>query len=134
MSFAKWMTLASLAYATCEFLLLALVGIAARATIRSLWLPYLLLLGCWAVFAPLVYWVNCSHNSTKTYARLFASIASVYISCVGLAIAYSVVTLGMVSRGIVLSYFVPSIIPGAIIVWVTVYVIGLSRAETSKVH
>ena len=67
-SFVKWMTLASLAYAICEFLLLALVGIAIRATIRSLWLPYLLLLGCWAVFAPLVYWVNGSHNSTKTYA------------------------------------------------------------------
>lgn len=128
------MTLASLAYAICEFLLLALVGIAIRATIRSLWLPYLLLLGCWAVFAPLVYWVNGSHNSTKTYAGLFASIVSVYVSCVALAMAYSVVRLAIVSRGIVLSYFVPSIIPGGIIVWVTVYVIGLSRAETSKVH
>jgi len=129
MSFVKWMTLASLSYAACESLLLALVGAATRLSVRSLWLPYLLLLACWAVFAPLIYWVNRSYSNPKAYARNFASIVSVYVFCAVSAVAFSVVRLGIFSRAIILSYFVPSIFLGVGICWMTVYAIGLYRPQ-----
>jgi hypothetical protein len=111
--------------ATYSAIVAAFVGLACLAfalSLRSLMLPFMILLGCGLLLSVFVYWVRQSYSRPKTCAIRFALVVFFYLQIFALAIGFGAVKVGILSLPAALEYYTPLLLPGAAISSVVVYV------------
>ena len=131
-TFWKWISLFLAAYAVGHGFLLALAGLVLNLRIRSLLLPYLLLLWCGFVCAVLTYWARQSYGRPKSGAVRLALAVFLYMNLYMGALLVSVVKLGVLSRGNALYGYAPYILPGSALGSLGVYVTVRWRLEATN--
>jgi hypothetical protein len=132
MNLGRWTFVFFITYAVLETVFVGLAGLALNLSLRSLLLPYLMLLFCALVLAPLVHWALQSRDQPKSCAFRFALVIFVYLQLFSLAVAFNVVRLGIVSQAIILDDAAPCILVGSVITSVVVYVTARRRLEVVK--
>ncbi len=132
MSFAKWTSIFFVTYAACEAAFVTLTGIALHLSFRSLVMPYLILLCCPLVIAPLIYWARLSYDRPKAFAIRFASSIFVGAFLLMSGLAFDAVKLGIISTNTVLNNFAPYFVPGAAIPSLMLYVAIRKKRESEQ--
>src|SRR6185312_1847615 len=129
MSFVKWTSIYFAGWAACQAVFLALVALILDVRIRSLGVPYLLLLWCGYVGAVLIYWARQSYERPKSGAIRFAVAIFGYLTLYMGILVFSAYRLHLLSLGAALYDYGPDIVPGAALGSIVVYVMARRRLE-----
>lgn len=132
MNLGRWIFVFFITYAVLETVFVGLAGLALNISVRRLLLPYLMLLFCALVLAPLIHWVLQSRNQPKSCALRFALVIFFYLQLFSLVVAFNVLRLGIVSQAIILDDTAPCILVGSVITSVVVYVTARRRLEVAR--
>jgi hypothetical protein len=119
--FWKWISLFLAPYGLGHAVLIFLVGSALGFSVRSLLLPYLLLLGCGCVGGAAIYWARQSYGEPKSGARRFASAIFFFLNLYLTALTFSALNLHLLSREAAIYDYGPYILPVAVISSIAVY-------------
>jgi hypothetical protein len=128
-TFWRWTSLFLASYGVGQGILVALAGLALSLRTRSLLLPYLLLLWCGFVGAPLIYWARQSYDRPKSGAMRFALAIFLFLNVYMGVLLFSAVKLAMLSTSSALSDYAPYILPTSALGSVAVYVMARRRLE-----
>jgi hypothetical protein len=129
MSIGRWTLVFFITYAALETVFVGLAGLALNISVRSLLLPYLILLFCALALGPPVRWALQARNQPRSCARRFALVVFFYLQLFSLVVSLSVIKLGIVSRTIILDDTAPCILAGSLITSGVVYVSTRRRLE-----
>ena len=129
MSFVKWTSIYFAGWAACQAVFLALVALILDVRIRSLGVPYLLLLWCGYVGAVLIYWARQSYERPKFGAIRFAVAIFGYLTLYMGVLVFSAYRLRLLSLEAALYDYGPYILPGAALTSIVVYVMARRRLE-----
>ena len=132
MSLARWIFTFFITYAVLEAVFVGLAGVALNIPVRSLLVPYLMLLFCVLVLAPLVRWSLGSRNQPRSCALRFALVIFLYLQLFSLVVAFNVVRLGIMSQAIILGDAAPCVLVGSVITSVVVYATARRQLEVAK--
>lgn len=119
--FWKWIALFLAPYGIGHAVLVFLVGSTLGFSIRSLLLPYLLLLGCGCVVGATIYWARQSYGEPKSGARRFALAIFFFLDLYLTALTFSALNLHLLSREAAIYDYGPYILPVAALASISVY-------------
>lgn len=106
-NFGRWILLILFSNAVGCAIFIALAGMVLNLTIHQLWQPYLALVECGFVLAPLLYWARLSRERPKSCSIRFAISMFFYIQSVMLALGFSIIRLGIWSMKEVIYDYAP---------------------------
>lgn len=132
MSLAKWTLIFFATYAVVEAVFVGFAGLTLNISVRDLLLPYLELLSCALVLAPVIHWVLQSRERPRSCAVRFALVIFFYLQLFSLVLTFNVVRLGIVSRATILDDTAPCILIGSVITSVVVYLSTRQRLEVAE--
>ncbi len=128
-TFWRWTSLFLLPYGVAHAIFIVLAGLALSLRIRSLVLPYSLLLWCGFVGASLIYWARQSYERPKSGAIRFALAIFLFMNLYMGIVLLSVVKLAILSSSSALNGYAPYILPSTALGSLVVYVMARRRLE-----
>jgi len=126
------MSIALAVYSVGLSIVLGFLGLALNLSARSLILPYGMLLYSLLALAAFLYWARTAYERPKACALRLASAIFFSLLLFLLALAYSVVRVGLLPLRSILYYFAPCILPGSALTSLLVYVLARRRLETAN--
>lgn len=132
MTLGKWTTTFVVIYSILEAAFVGIAGLILGVPLRSLLAPYLMLLSCALVLAPLVYWVLQVKSRPKSCATRFAAVIFCYLLLFSFVVAFNVVKLGIVSRKVIVNDSIPWMFIGSAITSAVVYVTARRKLEAAN--
>ena len=121
MTFGRWTSLALIPWAGGQAVFVALVGVALNLPIRTLLLPYLLLVWCGYVGVVLIYWARQLYDRPRSCAIRFALAIFFFLNLYMSVLLLSAVKVAILSAGSALNGYGPFILPGSALSAIAVY-------------
>jgi hypothetical protein len=128
-TFWRWTSLFLASYGVGNAILVVLVGLALGLRMRSLLLPYLLLLWCGFVGASLIYWARQSYERPRSGAIRFTLAIFFLLNLYMGVLVFSAYRLGLLTQEEALYGYAPYILPGAVVACIAVYFTARRRLE-----
>jgi len=128
-TFWRWVSLFLIPYGVGHAILVLLVGIALGLRVRSLLLPYLLLLWCGFVGGSLIYWARQSYDRPRAGAARFTLAVFVLLNLYMGVLVFGACDVGLLSQQVAISGYAPYILPTAVIASVVGYPVVRRRLE-----
>lgn len=131
-TFWRWVSLFLLPYGVGHAILVLLVGLALGLRMRSLLLPYLLLLWCGFVGGSLIYWARQSYDRPRAGAARFTLAVFVLLNLYMGVLVFAACYVRLLSRQAAISGYAPYILPTAVIASIVGYPMVRHRLEAFR--
>jgi len=123
-SLAVWIAVILFGNAAGAAIFVAMAGVELDLPIRRLWIPYAALFDCGLVLAPLLYWAALSRERPKSCAIRSAIAMFLYIQTVMLALGFSTIKLGILSRNQIIDGYAPFMEAFSVIASILIYTVA----------
>lgn len=132
MGFVRWTTIYFAGWAACQAVFLAFVALALDVRIRSLGLPYLLLVWCGYAGGVLIYWGRQRPVQSMSAPVRFALAIFLFMNLYMGALVFGAYRIDLLSREAALYGYAPYILPGAALTSILVYFMARRRLEAFR--
>lgn len=124
-NFGIWTSIIFVGHAIGMAIFIALAGLVLNIPAHRLLVPYTTLLYCGLVLSPLLYWARLSRERPRSCALRFGIAMFLYLQVLMLALGFSTIRLGILSRATALNDYAPFMVPFSMLVSALLYIVAL---------